>query len=142
MYEGIKKALGPTRSKTASVKSTSVAVITDKSKQMDRWVDHFFELYSRMNTVSALALESIEGISTMHMLDNKPSLEELSKAIDSLAAGKVPSNTPATTTKAAQSVLAGRHCTMCRTCGIPELSPSITTRATGMIATTTGASFP
>ena len=46
MYEGIKKALGPTQSKTASLKSTSGAVITDKSKQMGRQVEHFFELYS------------------------------------------------------------------------------------------------
>jgi len=38
MYDGIKTALGPTQSKTATLKSTSGEVITDNGKQIDRWV--------------------------------------------------------------------------------------------------------
>ena len=34
MYDGIKKALGPTQSKTAPLKSSSGEIITDKGQQM------------------------------------------------------------------------------------------------------------
>lgn len=51
MYDGITKALGPTQSKTAPLKSISGEVITDKGKQMERWVEHYPELYSRENSV-------------------------------------------------------------------------------------------
>ncbi|KAL8607443.1 hypothetical protein ACOMHN_004417 [Nucella lapillus] len=46
MYEGIKKALGPTQSKTTPLKSSIGEVITDKGQQMERWVEHNLELYS------------------------------------------------------------------------------------------------
>ena len=47
MYEGNKKALRPTQSKTAPLRSTYGEVITDKDKQMDRWVGHYSELSFR-----------------------------------------------------------------------------------------------
>ncbi|XP_068741873.1 craniofacial development protein 2-like [Montipora capricornis] len=56
MYEGIKTALGPTQGKTAPLKITCGEVITDKGKQVDRWVEHHSELYSRETTVVASAL--------------------------------------------------------------------------------------
>ena len=46
MYEGIKTAMGPTQNKTAPLKSTTGEVITDKGQQMERWVEHYSELYS------------------------------------------------------------------------------------------------
>ena len=92
MYDGIKKALGPTQSKTAPLKSSSGAIITDKGQQMERWVQHYSDLYSRENTVSPAALDVIECLPTMDELDSKPSVEDLSKAIDSLASGKAPGN--------------------------------------------------
>ena len=92
MYDGIKKALGPTQSKTAPLKSSSGAIITDKGQQMERWVEHYSDLYSRENTVSPAALDVIECLPTMDELDSEPSVEDLSKAIDSLASGKAPGN--------------------------------------------------
>ncbi|KAJ8364577.1 hypothetical protein SKAU_G00134080 [Synaphobranchus kaupii] len=90
MYDGIRKALGPVQSKTAPLKSTTGEAITDKGQQMVRWVEHYSELYSRENTVSPLALDAIECLPTMVELDAELTTAELSKAIDSLAAGKVP----------------------------------------------------
>lgn len=90
MYEGIKKALGPTQSKTSPLKSSSGETITDKGQQMERWVEHYSELYSRENVVVASAIDAIEPLPTMTDLDVEPSQEELSKAIDSLACGKAP----------------------------------------------------
>lgn len=51
MYEGIKKAIGPTPSKTAPLKSKTGEIITDQEKQMQRWTEHYLELYSTLNTV-------------------------------------------------------------------------------------------
>ncbi|XP_076059478.1 uncharacterized protein LOC143036108 [Oratosquilla oratoria] len=86
--EGIKTALGPTQSKTAPLKTISGEVITDKGKQMDRWVEHYF----RENTVAASALDAIEPLPIMEELDAEPTIAELYKAIDSLASGKAPGN--------------------------------------------------
>ena len=40
--------------------------------------------------VTSAALDAIECLPTMEELDTEPTVEELSKAIDSLAAGKAP----------------------------------------------------
>ena len=60
MYDGIKKALGPTQSKTAPLKSSSVEIITDEGQQMERWVEHYSDLYPRENAVSPASLDAIE----------------------------------------------------------------------------------
>ena len=90
MYDGIKKALGPTQSKTAPLKSSAGVIITEKNKQMERWVEHYSDLYSRQNTVTESALDAVECLPTMEELDLEPTTEELSKAIDNLSAGKAP----------------------------------------------------
>ena len=56
MYDGVKKALGPTHSKTAPLKSSNGEIITDKGQQMEGWVEHYSDLYSRENIVSPAAL--------------------------------------------------------------------------------------
>ena len=59
---------------------------------MERWVEHYSDLYSRENTVSTAALDVIDCLPTIDELDSEPLVEELSKAIDSLASGKAPGN--------------------------------------------------
>ena len=51
LYDGITKALRPTQSKTEPLKFISGEVITDKGKQIERWVEHYSELCSRENSV-------------------------------------------------------------------------------------------
>ena len=80
MYEGIETALGPMQSKTAPIKTTSGEVITNKGRQMDRWVEHYSELYSRDNTVAASALDAIEPLPIMEELDAEPTIAELCKS--------------------------------------------------------------
>ena len=48
------------------------------------------ELYSRENSVVDSALDATESLPIMEDLNAEPTLEELSKAIDSLACGKAP----------------------------------------------------
>ena len=85
MYEGIKTAMGPTQNKTAPLKSTTGEVITDKGQQMERWVEHYSELYSRQNAVTTSALDAMKCLPVMGELDNEPTIDELSKAINNWA---------------------------------------------------------
>ena len=57
---------------------------------MDRWAEHYQKLYLKENTVTDLAVESACALSILEELDIPPSVEELSKAIDSLACRKPP----------------------------------------------------
>ncbi len=88
MYEGMKKAFGPSTIKIAPLRSTTGNVITDRSKQMERWAEHYQQLYSRENVVADTVLESTTPLPEMKELDALPTVDELSKAIDSLASGK------------------------------------------------------
>ena len=87
MYDGIKKALGPMQSKTAPLKSATGEVITDQGWQMERWVKHYSNLYCRENTVTPSALGAIKCMPIMEELDVEPTMDELGKVIDCLAAG-------------------------------------------------------
>ena len=88
MFEGIKKATGPRISKTAPIKSKEGMIITDKTKQLERWVEHYAELYSRENIVQQAVLDAIDRLPQMPELDEPPTIEELSKAVDKLPSGK------------------------------------------------------
>ena len=90
MYDGIKKALGPTIKKVAPLKSKEGVTITDKSKQMERWVEHYLELYSKVSNVAKDAIDSLPQYPIMSELDDEPDLLELSKALDAMANGKAP----------------------------------------------------
>ncbi|XP_029645741.1 uncharacterized protein LOC115219705, partial [Octopus sinensis] len=90
MYEEIKKAFRPTVSKVALLKSRDGEVIKDQAKQIERWVEHYQNLYSTENVVTRSALAGIPALPVMEELDLPPTKEELSKAIDSLARGKAP----------------------------------------------------
>ncbi|KAI8521282.1 hypothetical protein Bbelb_010360 [Branchiostoma belcheri] len=107
MYEGIKKAVGPTTNKSAPLKCLSGETITDREKQMERWLEHYSELYSRENTINESALDSIDTLSVLWDLDAAPTLEEVSKAIDSLRSGKAPGmdGIPPEVIKSAKGVL-------------------------------------
>ena len=107
MYEGIKKALGPTVKKTAPLKLKSGEPVTDSEAQMDRWVEHYLELYSTENVVTEPALNSIKTLPVMEELDREPTMDEVSDAIDSLHNGKAPGsdNIPPEVIKCGKDVL-------------------------------------
>ena len=90
MYEGIKKATGPASKKTAPLKDLNGNVILDKNKQMERWVEHYGELYSRETKVTDAALEAVETLPAMLELDELPTMDELLAAIKSMPIRKAP----------------------------------------------------
>ena len=65
-------------------------MITDRGQQLERWLEHYSDLYSKENTMNPSALDAIECLPVMEELDAKPTVEELSTAIDRLASGKAP----------------------------------------------------
>ena len=90
MYDGIKKALGPTQSKTAPLKTKTGVVIRDRGEQMERWKEHYSELYSSQTSVSESAIDAIDQLPLMAELDNHPTLRDLEEAVASLPVGKAP----------------------------------------------------
>ena len=88
----MKEAFGPCAIKTAPLKTTTGVIITDRAKQMERWAEHYQELYSMETVVTDTAVENTCPLPVMEELDDPPTIEELSKPIDSLASGKAPGN--------------------------------------------------
>ena len=85
MALNIKQALGPIQKK---LKSATGVIIQDWAQQMERWVQHNSDLYSRENVVTEETLNNIKWLPVMEELDNKPSLAEIKVALDSLTSGK------------------------------------------------------
>jgi len=90
MYYGIMKALGPVQNKTTPLKSSPEEIITDRDRQIERWVEHYSNLHSIQNIDFTSAIDAIDSQPTMGELDAELTLENLRKAIDSLASGKAP----------------------------------------------------
>ena len=65
MFDGIKKVPGLTVNKTPPLRSSTGEVITDRGHQLERWVEHYSDLYSRENTVSPSAFDAAECLPTM-----------------------------------------------------------------------------
>ena len=80
------------QSRIAHLKPATGDAIKDKSKHMERWVEHYSELYSRVNVVSDEALMAMDILSTKDELDSEPTLEEIKQALDQLSSGKAHRN--------------------------------------------------
>ena len=67
-------------------------MITDRNKQMERWVENYIKLYSSKNNIMSSTLNDIDSLPSMDKLDAEPTLCMLNKAINSLVSGKGPGN--------------------------------------------------
>jgi hypothetical protein len=52
MYEGIKQATGLVQNKSSPLLSLNGETIKDRAQQMERWVEHYSELYSKESIVN------------------------------------------------------------------------------------------
>ncbi|GFR78818.1 hypothetical protein ElyMa_002273900 [Elysia marginata] len=57
---------------------------------MERWVEHYQELFSWENFVSEKAIQYTTPLPAMEEFDASPTIDELRKAIDTLSCGKAP----------------------------------------------------
>jgi hypothetical protein len=90
MYAGIKQATDLSTTKSVPSETKLGENITDRRKQLEQWVEHYFELYSTQNVVTNAAIHAINQLHIPYDLDEEPTKEELSKAIDCLAIAKAP----------------------------------------------------
>ena len=90
MYSCLNKAIGPKSKKMCPLKSADGALITDSDQQMERWVEHYAELYGQPRSISAKALDATPTMDTMSELDNMPTLQELQHALNHTSKGKAP----------------------------------------------------
>ncbi|GFS12093.1 hypothetical protein ElyMa_006688300 [Elysia marginata] len=72
--------------KTALLKSITGKIITDRSKQMEKWAEHYPDLHSTETVLTNTDLENTSLLLVTQVLDDSP--EELRKAVDALASGK------------------------------------------------------
>ncbi len=75
MYAGIKEATGPCATKSDPLESKSGEPIIDQRQQMERWVEHYLELYATQNIVSDTALNAIPDLPVLDELDTQPTEE-------------------------------------------------------------------
>ena len=141
------------QSKMAPLKSATGEVITDQGWQMERWVEHYSNLYSRENTVTPSSLGAIKCMPIMEELNAEPTMDELSKVIDSLAAGKAPGSdsippdlikhckTTLLTPCMKSSASAGERELCHKTWEMPRSLPCTRTRVREVTVTTTEASL-
>ena len=80
------------QSRIAPLKSATGDAIEDKSKQVERWVELYSELYSRVNVVSDEALMAMESLFIMDEHDSESTLEDINQALDQLSSSKAPGN--------------------------------------------------
>ena len=50
-------------------------IITDKDKEPDGWVEHYLELYSKENSITQDALDSLCNLPVKSELDTMPTLK-------------------------------------------------------------------
>lgn len=90
LYQGLKKAIGPSIKKVCPLKGRDGSLLTDTNDQLARWVEHYSELYAAPRGISIEALEETPGLPVMQELDEMPLREELVRAIKDTPARKAP----------------------------------------------------
>lgn len=88
MYEKMKIAIGPRVKKVAPIKSKAGELIYDKSNQLDRWIEHYSDLYSEERHLDDTV--PLNSLPEMTELDIEPTMDELSRALEQLSSGKAP----------------------------------------------------
>ena len=98
MYEGMKKAFGPSINKIAPLKAASGDTITGERQTDREMAEHNQELYSRENIVADVAVENSSPLPVMDELDIPPTK-------DLLACGKAAGSDDIPP----EAVIAGKH---------------------------------
>ena len=92
MYEGIKKAIGPVKKKIAPLKAAQGNLIHDKSKQIERWVEHYGKLYGEESEFDIDKIEQLPSFDVMPELSRLPTFDEMMEAVKQMPNDKSPGN--------------------------------------------------
>ena len=100
-------ALGPKITKVAKLKAKNGEPIEDKKEQLQRWIQHYSELYSAEKEVNPELDQALPSLPVISELDDEPTKQELLEALNSLPSGKATGedNIPAEVLKENSEVL-------------------------------------
>ena len=90
-YSLIRRVFGPPTSSVTPLKSKDGAhTIKEPSKILQRWEEHFTDLFDHHSPVDYNVLESLPQRETAHRMDRHPTLEEVREAIQQINSDKAP----------------------------------------------------
>ena len=107
MYASIKTAIGPTIKKTAPLRSKDGITLTKRADQMNRWIEHFSDLYGTERPYTASAIDKVPSVEIMEELADEPQFTEMEVVVARLSNNKASGRDtiPADLIKAGRQVL-------------------------------------
>ena len=88
MFEAIKTATGPSIQTAGVLKKKDGTVIEDQDQKLNRWIEHYSELYGTEGTADHAYITNLPATATDHSLDEHPDSDEIIQIIQSLRSGK------------------------------------------------------
>jgi len=89
-YADLKAVYGPRTAGSTSVKSTDGTLLTDRSKILERWADHFQSVLNQDSSFDTQVLSEIPQWPSADNLDDPPSAAEIQRALKQTSSGKSP----------------------------------------------------
>ena len=90
-YSGLKEVWGPQTKQPVHLKSSDgLEIFTDSKSVMARWSEYFQKLLNVPGDIELEVLENIQKRSVTTALDEKPTMDEMVRAIKGLKYGKAP----------------------------------------------------
>ena len=91
LYTLLRQVFGPKSSPVVPLLSKDKStLIKDPDKILDRWREHFAELFFNPSVFDENIINSLPQLDTLHHMDHIPSVLEVVKAIKKIKAGKTP----------------------------------------------------
>lgn len=88
MYSGIRAALGPSSQTLGILQRKDGSNITDKAEKLDRWIEHYSELYNEDSNASLEKIQLINPAPVLNELDQEPTIDEVARIISGLRNNK------------------------------------------------------
>jgi exonuclease III len=89
-YHGLKAVYGPTHKASPAIKSKDGVLLTEPSKVLDRWAEHFKEVLNQDSNFDMTLLDELPQWDVNLRLDEVPTLKEVQDSITQLSSGKAP----------------------------------------------------
>ena len=90
-HSGLKEVWGPQKKGPVHLKtSDGRETISDNKRVLSRWAEHFQTLLNVPGDIDPSALDNIQQRPTIESLDETPTIDEVTKAIDAMKDGKAP----------------------------------------------------
>ena len=89
-FNALKEVYGPTAPARSPLRSADGCLLTDDGAVMDRWREHFQELFNRPSLADPDVVTRIPQHPVVNEMDDPPTVDEIRKAITHLRSGKAP----------------------------------------------------